>query len=159
MWGVWLHSGQAIADASPPAYPLGHRYHFDPATSRVFRLREHSDSRPDVDEARRLPHLREREIRETRAAMERRQAEAMYGARSDAKAEGVDTKLLPRSVSTAAGDPRKLRGIPAIGRSVGGAIGGSNPEAEIVRRDGRRRVVIEADVSATVRRASRKRAA
>lgn len=31
-------------------------------------------------------------------------------------------------MSTAAGDPRKLRGLPAIGYGVGGAIAGTQPE-------------------------------
>lgn len=33
-----------------------------------------------------------------------------------------------RYTTTAAGDPRKLRGIPAIGRNVHGAIAGTRPE-------------------------------
>jgi hypothetical protein len=38
------------------------------------------------------------------------------------------------TAATAAGDPRKLRGIPAIGYGVGGAIAGSQPERETIRR-------------------------
>jgi hypothetical protein len=34
---------------------------------------------------------------------------------------------------TAAGDPRRLRGLPAIGRNVSGAIPGTDPVAEALR--------------------------
>ena len=40
----------------------------------------------------------------------------------------VDTQTLERAYrTTAGGDERKLRGIPAIGRSVSGAIPGTIP--------------------------------
>lgn len=38
---------------------------------------------------------------------------------------------------TAAGDARKLRGIPAIGRGVGGAIANSDPLRELLRKERR----------------------
>lgn len=91
-----------------------------------------------VDDARLRPHLRERSRLEARDDLERRQADALRDARAGAKAEGRETPFpSPTSVATAAGDPRKLRGIPAIGRSVGGAIGGTQPEQETVRRSER----------------------
>jgi hypothetical protein len=40
---------------------------------------------------------------------------------------------------TAAGDPRRLRGIPAVGRGTGGAIAGSDPLAALIAKEGRRR--------------------
>jgi hypothetical protein len=39
----------------------------------------------------------------------------------------------PTSVATAAGDAIKLRGIPAIGRSVSGAIRGTQPDLQTER--------------------------
>ena len=48
----------------------------------------------------------------------------------------VDTRQLEtehRYIATAAGDERKLRGIPAIGRSVAGAIPGSSPGSNLCR--------------------------
>ena len=41
-----------------------------------------------------------------------------------------------RGRGTAAGDRDKLRGIPAAGRSVGGAMRGTDPQAETMRRLG-----------------------
>ncbi len=41
----------------------------------------------------------------------------------------TDTLEPPRTYATAGGDHRKLRGIPAIGRSVQGAIPGTSPHA------------------------------
>lgn len=45
----------------------------------------------------------------------------------------VDAVLEQRRQSKLPGDPLSLRGIPAIGRGVGGAVRGSNPEAEACR--------------------------
>ena len=39
----------------------------------------------------------------------------------------------------AAGDPQRLRGLPAIGRSVPGAIAGTLPHVEAMRRSKRQR--------------------
>lgn len=36
-------------------------------------------------------------------------------------------------VASTGADPRRLRGIPAIGRNVSGAIPGTDPEREAVR--------------------------
>ncbi|HUP50870.1 MAG TPA: hypothetical protein VM198_00235 [Longimicrobiales bacterium] len=42
--------------------------------------------------------------------------------------------------ATAAGDPRRLRGVPAIRRGVSGAIPGTSPHEAVLRREnGRRR--------------------
>jgi hypothetical protein len=35
------------------------------------------------------------------------------------------------------GSPADLRGIPAVGRGVGGAMPGTQPEAALMRREGR----------------------
>jgi hypothetical protein len=40
------------------------------------------------------------------------------------------------STVTAAGDPRKLRGIPAIGYGVGGAMANTQPELAYLRKEG-----------------------
>jgi hypothetical protein len=39
------------------------------------------------------------------------------------------------SSATAAGDTSKLRGIPAIGRGVAGAIGGTDPLREVLKAE------------------------
>jgi hypothetical protein len=46
----------------------------------------------------------------------------------------VGGDLPDHGAATAAGDPRKLRGLPAIGYGVGGAIAGTQPERETLRR-------------------------
>lgn len=47
----------------------------------------------------------------------------------------------PRSALTKPGDPAQLRGIPVVGGrgSFGGAISGTQPEAELLRRERARR--------------------
>ncbi len=40
---------------------------------------------------------------------------------------GGDDKVASSGGATAGGDERKLRGIPAIGRGVSGAVAGSSP--------------------------------
>ena len=47
---------------------------------------------------------------------------------ADIALETDDTPLRVTS-ATPAGDPQRLRGIPAIGRCVGGAINGTRPDA------------------------------
>lgn len=37
--------------------------------------------------------------------------------------------------ATAAGDPRRLRGIPAIGYGVGGALAGTQPEQALLHKE------------------------
>jgi hypothetical protein len=39
--------------------------------------------------------------------------------------------------ATAGGDPRRLRGVPAVGRGVSGAVSGSQPLAELLRKEAR----------------------
>lgn len=53
-------------------------------------------------------------------------------ARIVAESKGTD----PGSMAgvTAGGDTARLRGIPAVGRGCGGAIRGTNPVAELMRR-------------------------
>ncbi len=41
--------------------------------------------------------------------------------------------------ATAAGDARRLRGVPAVGRGVPGAIPGTNPVGAVLARESRRR--------------------
>jgi hypothetical protein len=41
--------------------------------------------------------------------------------------------------STSGGDEQRLRGLPAIGRGVSGAIRGTDPLGEVIRRESRRR--------------------
>lgn len=48
-------------------------------------------------------------------------------------AEEVGADLPAVTSATAAGDPRRLRGIPAIGYGTSGAIAGSQPEREAIR--------------------------
>jgi hypothetical protein len=53
-------------------------------------------------------------------------------------AEVVDEEPSSAAGATAPGDSRRLRGIPAVGRGVAGAIQGTNPVAELMRRESRR---------------------
>lgn len=41
--------------------------------------------------------------------------------------------------ATSGGDWQRLRGLPAIGRGCAGAIRGTDPLGEVIRREGRRR--------------------
>lgn len=52
----------------------------------------------------------------------------------------VDTEAQPKSPKYASklpGDPIALRGIPAIGRGVGGAVFGTSPDRVIMSSEGR----------------------
>lgn len=51
----------------------------------------------------------------------------------DALADQPDAKVPLRHELTKPGDPLALRGIPAIGRGVGGAVAGTQPEREALR--------------------------
>jgi hypothetical protein len=66
-----------------------------------------------------------------------------------AKLREVDRALDTPGEGTASGDFRGLRGIPAIGRGVGGAIAGSDPLREVIRRDERRRLKFDGDAADT----------
>lgn len=78
-----------------------------------------------LDEARLLPRVRVPSELLERRRLERRQAAALDAAIA-AEPEGKPLPL--RYELTKPGDPRQLRGIPAIGRGVGGAIRGTQPE-------------------------------
>lgn len=81
-----------------------------------------------ADEARLLPRLRGGAV--DRVRLQRVQA-AVLLERLD---RDPDAALPLRHSLTKPGDPLALRGIPAIGRSVSGAIGQTQPEQETVRR-------------------------
>jgi hypothetical protein len=70
------------------------------------------------------------------AAIERITAERQQH-RRDLDRAHREAQTINTSAPTAGspgGDSRKLRGIPAIGRNVAGAIPGTNPETELLRR-------------------------
>lgn len=48
--------------------------------------------------------------------------------------EGDPTNPIRHAPATLGGDPRRLRGIPAIGRGVTGAINHTDPERALLRR-------------------------
>lgn len=106
---------------------------------------------PELDEARLLPHLRERSRLLSAADLRRAQAAVLR----EALVDQPDAVLPGRFAKPAPGD---LRGIPVVGDGVGGVQPGTQPEREAVRGRGRRRVVIE-DVGTRVLLASRRRAA
>jgi hypothetical protein len=77
------------------------------------------------DEARLLPRFRER------AKLEAEQARVLRKAVRAA----VDERRELRFPAAAGGDPRALRGLPAVGvRGVGGHIAFTRPEQEVLRR-------------------------
>jgi hypothetical protein len=95
--------------------------------------------RISVDEARLRPHLRGDRF----AAWERRNREAVE---LDRKAfelvRDTDVQVPSRAVlsaATAAGDPAKLRGLPAIGRNVTGATSSTDPVRALLSKERRRR--------------------
>lgn len=55
-----------------------------------------------------------------------------------AKLREVERELDTPGDGTASGDTKGLRGIPAIGRGVGGAIAGTDPLRKIMRDEARR---------------------
>jgi hypothetical protein len=74
-----------------------------------------------VDEARLLPRFR---AVFDRVHMNHSQAEALTAEVTRANSQGIPVRP-PKT--PAGGDPMSLRGIPAIGRGVGGAITGTRP--------------------------------
>ena len=72
-----------------------------------------------------------------RAVEERIQDQRKIG-RLLRESEAVD---LPKTVARATlpGDPRRLRGLPAVGRSVSGAINGTTPHVAVLELDRQRR--------------------
>lgn len=85
-------------------------------------------SRAPGDDARLLPRHRDQPSLERRR-LERAQAQAVLESLTTS-----DEPLPLRHELTKPGDADALRGIPAIGRSVAGAIPGSNPEQETIKR-------------------------
>lgn len=69
-----------------------------------------------------------------RHEMARAQAAALARALDEQAVTVEEAKPPP---ATAAGDPRRLRGLPAIGYGVGGAIPGTRPDTAVLRLDGR----------------------
>ena len=55
-----------------------------------------------------------------------------------AKLREVERELDTPGSGTASGDTKGLRGIPAIGRGVGGAIAGSDPLRKVLRDEEKR---------------------
>jgi hypothetical protein len=91
---------------------------------------------PPIDEARLLPHLRERSRLEERARLERHQSSVLRTEYVRAEAEGTPV-ISPAFAKKLPGDPRALRGIPIVARSVGGVSPGTQPEQETIRRSER----------------------
>ena len=74
------------------------------------------------------------------ASLERRRLEAEHACIRDAILDDFGDNVpdwTPREVCTI-GNRDLLRGLPAVGRGVGGAIPGTDPEAELLRREARR---------------------
>jgi hypothetical protein len=81
---------------------------------------------PHPDEARLLPRLRRHELEAEQARiLARVLAEVEDELRADPRA--------------AAGDPARLRGLPAVGRGIAGAVSGSDPLRSLLAKEGRRR--------------------
>jgi len=95
---------------------------------RHLSLVAHQSNRPSLDEARLLPRLRP----DGAFVQQSRRLHAQAQVLADT-VEDTDTRPL-RHELTKPGDPLALRGIPAIGRSVSGAIPDTNPEQETIRR-------------------------
>lgn len=53
--------------------------------------------------------------------------------------ETVEESAAPVAGGTASGDRSRLRGVPVIDRGVGGTMAGSDPVAELLRTERRRR--------------------
>jgi hypothetical protein len=98
------------------------RYHTRPRGAKIAGV---TVRREQLDDARLLPRFR------GRAAMLAKQRAVLRKAVAAAVDEGRSIEM----PQTAAGDPRDLRGLPAVGvRGVGGVIPGTQPEAEAIRR-------------------------
>jgi hypothetical protein len=81
-----------------------------------------------IDQARLLPHLRDR------AEMLEQQRSVLAAHVAKAREEERDVAL-PKAGGMAGGDKRQLRFIPVATRGVGSVVPGTQPEAEIVRRE------------------------
>ncbi|MEO5576454.1 MAG: hypothetical protein ABIR67_15130 [Gaiellaceae bacterium] len=86
--------------------------------------------RIELDVARLLPRMRK--------LCDGAEHEAQVIARIVAQATNVDEPLVadPR---VAAGDPARLRGLPAIGPNVSGAMAGTDPVRALLAKESRRR--------------------
>jgi len=71
----------------------------------------------------------------------RRQLQAEDSEKVDRIVGEVGEPVAPAGVAgaTAAGDERRLRGIPAVGRGCAGAIQGSDPVQALMAKESRRR--------------------
>lgn len=78
-----------------------------------------------VDEARLLPHLRQRARLEERTRLHHQESAIVRHQTSTAMAKGT--------TSTAGGDKRKLRGIPVQARGVGSVQPGTQPEQQATK--------------------------
>ena len=75
-----------------------------------------------------LPRFLDREL------LERQQRQVL----DKILAEVGDEETQTAAGATAAGDPRRLRGIPAVGRGTGGAVFGSDPLRALLAKEARR---------------------
>ena len=91
--------------------------------------REQKPARP-VDQARRLP--RYLDLHAERVAFERKLARILL--------ELADAPKEPKPINGAGGgESARLRGLPAIGRNVSGAIPGTDPLAALLAKENRKR--------------------
>lgn len=77
-----------------------------------------------------VPHILQRFTQR----QQQREAEQKLAQLLLASGEAVTSTSTMAAHATAAGDPHRLRGIPAIGYSVPGAIPGSNPLAALLTK-------------------------
>ena len=84
----------------------------------------------DHDDARLLPHLRAR-ARTERRELVTKQAHVLREAIA-----ANPTAAIPTKTTAATAEPGDLRGIPVIGRGIGGASRGTQPETATVNRHG-----------------------
>jgi len=83
------------------------------------------------------PHLRAELTRSLFDWLDRKRMDAEHEVKLAQIALDSGNNVLSRS--TAAGDERKLRGIPTVARGVAGAQPGTQPEQETIARDERAR--------------------
>lgn len=88
-----------------------------------------------VDEARLLPHLRSRAVLEQRVTLEHQQRTIFRREYERAVAEGKRPVAAKRNEGVMI-DPRELRGIPIVGKGVGGVSPGTQPEGNLILRHG-----------------------
>lgn len=118
---IRLRGGSELGEPTPPHHAL--------AISPTNR-----DTRPDADEARLLPRYRGNQSSFLeRRRLQREQAAALL----HAVATDPDTPLPLRDILTKPGDPRQLRGIPAIGRGVTGALYDEDPVRALEHKERR----------------------